>query len=102
MTRRNPGVVASATIPIQATSGGRAICGVASGDSAVAAAGLEPQRIPAMERDLTALQAYLRGEEVRLGERTSRIEWADGFPLNPFRRKWLAAARRRLHSPHVL
>src|SRR5215510_1518381 len=42
---RAPGVVAAGIIPIQIISGGRAICNLATGDSAVAAAGRQRQRI---------------------------------------------------------
>jgi 5,10-methylenetetrahydromethanopterin reductase len=73
---RNPGVVAAAIVPLQILSRGRAICHVASGDSAVAAAGLKPQRLADMERDLGYLRAYLDAGEVRFGDTTSRLEWA--------------------------
>src|SRR5579864_8130594 len=53
---RNPGVVAAGVVPLQVISGGRAICGVASGDSAVAAAGRRPQRLEDLERDIRALR----------------------------------------------
>ncbi len=76
---RDPGVVASAILPIQAVSGGRAICGIASGDSAAAAAGKPPQRIDAMARDLEALRTYLHGGEVA----STRIEWAAGLGIAP-------------------
>jgi len=76
---RNPGVVASAIVPIQILSGGRAVCGVASGDSAVAAAGLGPQRLEALERDLAMLRSYVRGDDVEFADRTSRLEWTEGL-----------------------
>ena len=75
---RNPGVIASAILPIQILSGGRAVCGVASGDSAVAAVGRGPQPVAALERDLAALRTYLDGRDVSFGERSSRLEWAVG------------------------
>jgi alkanesulfonate monooxygenase SsuD/methylene tetrahydromethanopterin reductase-like flavin-dependent oxidoreductase (luciferase family) len=75
---RHPGVVAAGIIPIQLLSEGRAICGVASGDSAVAAAGKKRQRIADMERDLRYLRTFLdNGEVVYPGGQTSRLEWAD-------------------------
>jgi 5,10-methylenetetrahydromethanopterin reductase len=80
---RNPGVVAAGVLPIQVLSGGRAICGVAAGDSAVAAAGLPPQRIADMERDLGYLRTYLAGGELVFGERISRLEWADALSWAP-------------------
>ena len=45
---RDPGVVAAGIIPIHILSGGRAICNLATGDSAVAAAGKQRQRIADM------------------------------------------------------
>src|SRR5262245_23909484 len=56
---RAPGVVAAGIIPIQILSEGRAICNIATGDSAVAAAGRQRQRIADMERDMIILRTYL-------------------------------------------
>jgi 5,10-methylenetetrahydromethanopterin reductase len=80
---RNAGVVASSILPIHLLSGGRAICGVASGDSAVAAAGLKPQRVAEMERSVQQLRDYLQGKEVKFETKTSRIEWAADLPHAP-------------------
>jgi alkanesulfonate monooxygenase SsuD/methylene tetrahydromethanopterin reductase-like flavin-dependent oxidoreductase (luciferase family) len=80
---RDPGVVAAAVLPIQILSRGRAVCGVASGDSAVAAAGRAPQRHDALDRDVRMLRTYLHGGDVAVGERTSRLEWADGLSYEP-------------------
>jgi 5,10-methylenetetrahydromethanopterin reductase len=80
---RNPGVVAAAVLPLQILSRGRVICNVAAGDSAVAAAGLKPQRIADMERDIVRLRTYLERGEVRHGDQTSRLEWADVLGWEP-------------------
>lgn len=80
---RDPGVIASAILPIQILSGGRAICGIAAGDSAAAAAGRTPQRIAPFERDLDRLRTYLHGGTVSFGERSSRIEWAKDLAYDP-------------------
>jgi 5,10-methylenetetrahydromethanopterin reductase len=77
---RDPGVVASAIAAVQIASHGRAICGVARGDSAVAVAGRKPQRQADLVRDLEILDTYLRGETVDFGERTSRLEWIGELP----------------------
>jgi 5,10-methylenetetrahydromethanopterin reductase len=75
---RHPGVVAAGIIPIQIVSQGRAICGVASGDSAVAAAGRTRQPVGEMERDAAYLRTYLDNGVVEYPDgRTSRLEWAD-------------------------
>jgi len=80
---RNPGVIASGILPIQLLSGGRAICGVASGDSAVAVVGKRPQHINELERDLGILRSYLHQKDVTFGELTSRLEWAAGLAFDP-------------------
>lgn len=80
---RNPGVVASAVVPLQILSGSRVICNIASGDSAVAAAGLKSQRILELERDLGYLRAYLEGDDARFANGTSRLEWAANFSWDP-------------------
>jgi 5,10-methylenetetrahydromethanopterin reductase len=80
---RNPGVIASGILPIQMLSGGRAICGVASGDSAVAVVGKRPQRVKELERDLGILRSYLHQRDVTFGELTSRLEWAAGLAVDP-------------------
>jgi 5,10-methylenetetrahydromethanopterin reductase len=80
---RNPGVIASGILPIQLLSGGRAICGVASGDSAVAVAGKRPQHVKELERDLGILRSYLHQRDVTFGDMTSRLEWAAGLAFDP-------------------
>jgi 5,10-methylenetetrahydromethanopterin reductase len=80
---RDPGVVASAIAPVQIASGGRAICGIARGDSAVALAGRSPQRQADLERDLGILRSYLRRETVDFGVRQSRLEWIGDLPYAP-------------------
>jgi 5,10-methylenetetrahydromethanopterin reductase len=80
---RNPGVVAAAILPLQILSGGRAICHVASGDSAVAAAGYKPQRLADLERDIGRLRTYLDGGAVEVGAMSSRLEWAKEFTWAP-------------------
>ncbi|MEO5837549.1 MAG: LLM class flavin-dependent oxidoreductase [Acidimicrobiales bacterium] len=80
---RDPGVIASAIAPIQILSGGRAICGIARGDSAVALAGLKPQRHAELDRDLALVRRYLSRETVHFGERESRLEWLSQHPYTP-------------------
>ena len=72
---RDPGVIASAIAPVQVLSGGRAICGIARGDSAVAMAGRAPQRQAELVRDLERLRTYLSRGTVEFPERESRLEW---------------------------
>jgi 5,10-methylenetetrahydromethanopterin reductase len=77
---RDPGVIASAIAPIQILSGGRAVCGIARGDSAVAMAGKRPQRQEGFERDLAMLRAYLDRDEVVFPDRRSHLEWIGDLP----------------------
>lgn len=77
---RDPGVVASAIGPVQILSGGRAICGIARGDSAVALAGRRPQRQGDLARDLALVRRYLDRETVTFGERESRLDWIGDQP----------------------
>jgi len=80
---RDPGVIASAIAPIQVLSGGRAICGIARGDSAVAMAGRKPQQQAPFERDLSILRTYLEQREVDFPERASKLEWIGSLAYEP-------------------
>jgi len=80
---RDPGVIASAIAPIQVLSGGRAICGIARGDSAVALAGRKPQFHADLARDLDLVRRYLARETVMFGARESRLEWLGEHPYTP-------------------
>ncbi len=81
---RHAAVTASAIATIQAESGGRAVLGIGRGDSALGYIGRPPVGISAFARYLTAVQGYLRGEEVLLdnGYR-SRNEWIAPTPTRP-------------------
>jgi 5,10-methylenetetrahydromethanopterin reductase len=59
---RHAAITASAIATVQAESDGRAYLGIGRGDSALAHLGLAPHAVPAFERYLERLQAYLRGE----------------------------------------
>jgi 5,10-methylenetetrahydromethanopterin reductase len=75
---RHPGVVAAGVVPVQILSGGRAVCGVATGDSAVAAAGRSRQRLDNFARDVGYLRTYLdKGVVEYPNGKQSRLEWAD-------------------------
>jgi 5,10-methylenetetrahydromethanopterin reductase len=80
---RDPGVIASAIAPVQIASGGRAICGIARGDSAVALAGKRPQRHDALARDLDLLRTYLTRGSVTFGAQESRLEWIGDLDYAP-------------------
>jgi 5,10-methylenetetrahydromethanopterin reductase len=72
---RNPAVTASAAATLQAETGGRAVLGLARGDSALAHIGRHPVPVAELENALEAIQGYLRGDEVKLNGTTSTIHW---------------------------
>jgi 5,10-methylenetetrahydromethanopterin reductase len=82
---RHPAVVASAIATIQAESAGRAVLGIARGDSALALLGRRPLPLAEFERALEQVQAYLRGDVVDCDGFPSRLEWlaAAGQPKVP-------------------
>jgi 5,10-methylenetetrahydromethanopterin reductase len=72
---RHPAVVASAISTIQVESGGRAVLGIARGDSALAYIGRKPLSLAEFRRGVEQVQTYLRGEAVDLDGYASRLEW---------------------------
>jgi 5,10-methylenetetrahydromethanopterin reductase len=72
---RHPAVVASAIATVQVESGGRAVLGIARGDSALAYLGRKPMPLSDFRRALQQVQAYLRGEAVDLDAFASHLEW---------------------------
>jgi 5,10-methylenetetrahydromethanopterin reductase len=72
---RHPAVVASAISTIQVESGGRAVLGIARGDSALAYIGRKPLSLGEFRRGVEQIQAYLRGDAVDLEGYASRLEW---------------------------
>lgn len=89
LVTRNPAVVASMFSTLHTVSGGRAIIGVARGDTALHLVG---ERAPDAERFgvlVARLRGYLAGEEVDVDGAPSRIAWlpVDGLapvPVNVF------------------
>ncbi|HUZ78089.1 MAG TPA: LLM class flavin-dependent oxidoreductase [Chloroflexota bacterium] len=75
LSTRHPAVVASAIATVQAESFGRAVLGVARGDSALAYLGRPPQPLAGFGAGLGQLQTYLRGDAVNLEGYASRIDW---------------------------
>lgn len=72
---RHPAVTASSIATVHVESGGRAVLGIARGDSAVAWIGRGPMPVEQFEPALAALQRYLRGEDVQIGAMDSSIPW---------------------------
>jgi 5,10-methylenetetrahydromethanopterin reductase len=80
---RDPSAVATAMAAIQILSGGRAICGVGKGDSAVAYVGRKPQRHDEFVERSIRLRRYLRGETVTFPDFESRLEWLPEAGYSP-------------------
>ncbi|HUF83443.1 MAG TPA: LLM class flavin-dependent oxidoreductase [Acidimicrobiia bacterium] len=72
---RHPAATASAIASVQEYSGGRAVLGIGRGDSALFQVGQEPAPVAVFERYLRQLAGYLRGEEVDLDGKPSRLHW---------------------------
>jgi 5,10-methylenetetrahydromethanopterin reductase len=72
---RHPAATASAIASVQEYSGGRAVLGIGRGDSALFQVGQEPAPVPVFERYLRQLAGYLRGQEVELDGKPSRLHW---------------------------
>ena len=72
---RHLAVTASAAATLHAETGGRAVLGIARGDSAVTQIGRRPVSVGELEQALETLQGYLRGAEVQLDGTTSAIRW---------------------------
>src|SRR5262245_49915664 len=61
---RHPAATAAGIASVHVQSGGRAVLGIGRGDSALAHLGLAPVSVPAFERYVVAVRAYLNGASV--------------------------------------
>lgn len=65
---RHPAAMAAAIASVHEASGGRAVLGIGRGDSALAHLGLAPAPLADLERFVTTVRAYLRGDDVAFEE----------------------------------
>jgi 5,10-methylenetetrahydromethanopterin reductase len=72
---RHPAVTASSIATIQVESEGRAVLGIARGDSSVAWIGQHPAPVATLEQYVKQVQGFLRGEPVELDGFTSTTPW---------------------------
>jgi 5,10-methylenetetrahydromethanopterin reductase len=72
---RHPAVVASAIATLQVESRGRAVLGIARGDSAMAYIGRKPLPLDDFGRCLEQIQRYLRSEPVDCDGYASVLQW---------------------------
>ncbi len=80
---RHAAVTASAVATLQAESGGRAICGIGRGDSSAAHIGRRNATTKELRDYVETVKAYLRGEEVVMGEKASKLRWLDPAIVPP-------------------
>jgi 5,10-methylenetetrahydromethanopterin reductase len=79
---RHPSVTANAISAINDLSGGRAVLGLGTGDSAVRSLQAKPATVDRLERSVTAIQALTRGEEASLDGAVLQHRWASrGVPV---------------------
>ncbi|MEM9034556.1 MAG: LLM class flavin-dependent oxidoreductase [Actinomycetota bacterium] len=72
---RHPAVTASAISTVQVASGGRAVLGIGRGDSSLGYLGRQPAPVADFEAYVARVRGFLHGEEVDLGDATSRNTW---------------------------
>lgn len=83
----NPGtrdwtVIASLFATLNEMSGGRTICGMGRGDSALRYIGRPPGTLATMSASMTAIKALVRGDEIEYNGNTLSIPWIDqGYDL---------------------
>lgn len=74
---RHPAVTASAICTANEISGGRAVFGIGTGDSAVATLGRSPSRLSEVEETIDLFRTLSRGEQYDDGEADLSINWIE-------------------------
>ena len=83
----NPGtrdwtVIASLFATLNEMSGGRTVCGMGRGDSALRYIGLKPKTLATMEASMDVIRALVRCDEVEFNDKTLSIPWIEqGYDL---------------------
>jgi probable F420-dependent oxidoreductase len=80
---RDPTVVASAYATLQDISGGRMVCGIGRGDSALRVIGMNPVPVAEFERATAMIRELMNGRAVDLNGQTLELAWAKGRPEIP-------------------
>ena len=73
---RHPAVLANSWATLQELSGGRAICGIGVGESAVHNLGLKPERLAVFEEKLAVIRALLNGETIEYQGAEIQMPWS--------------------------
>ena len=75
---RHPSVTANAISAVNDLSGGRAILGIGTGDSAVRSLQAKPATVDRLEQSVTAIRALTRGQVVPFDGAALQHRWATG------------------------
>lgn len=73
---RHPAVIANSMATLDEVSGGRAILGIGTGDSAVINLGLRPEKLADFEEKIRVIRGLLRGDAVEYQGNTIRMPWS--------------------------
>ena len=74
---RHPAVLANSWASLDELSGGRAICGIGVGESAVYNLGMKPERLAVFEEKIKVVKARLRGEKVHYEGSEIQMPWSN-------------------------
>jgi 5,10-methylenetetrahydromethanopterin reductase len=80
---RHPAVMASAIASVHELSGGRAMLGIATGDSAIYNINERPRGLTGMRDYILAVRKLLRGEYAQYANRDIHTKWAGAQADNP-------------------
>jgi 5,10-methylenetetrahydromethanopterin reductase len=83
LVTRNPAVVASMFATLQHLSGGRALLGVARGDTALHLVGEQAPSVDEFVELLVRVRGYLAGDSVAIGDVSSRLQWLPDTDVPP-------------------
>ncbi len=72
---RHPVVLANSWATLQELSGGRAVCGIGVGESAVRNLGLRPEKLAVFEEKVRVIRALIRGETTEYEGRQVHMRW---------------------------
>ncbi|HEX2140401.1 MAG TPA: LLM class flavin-dependent oxidoreductase [Woeseiaceae bacterium] len=73
---RHPAAIANGMATLDEVSGGRAILGLGTGDSAVVNLGLKPEKLAAFEEKMQVIRGLMRGDEVDYRGSKLRMPWS--------------------------
>ena len=73
---RHPAVLANSWATLDEISGGRAILGLGTGDSAVINLGMKPEKLAVFEEKVKVIMGLMRGEEIEYEGTKVRMPWS--------------------------